>query len=150
MDNYEQIIKLIDEHVEKVEFADFGDGTSQNLISDAEKRLKISFPPSYVWWLKNYGGGYILGDEIYSVYGGSYDIPSGDVVYINELDRKKGFSSDEKLVIQCNDFGETYYFDLLKCNENGEFPVYQSFNGNDIRYADHFLEFLQKRILNVY
>ena len=88
--NYTDIIYLIEKNTDKVEFADFGDGVSQQWIDLAESRLGVVFPPSYVWWLKNYSGGQINGNEIFSIYEVDFDeVVGGDIVYINELNQKK-------------------------------------------------------------
>ena len=143
--DYNKIINLITENPDIAEFADYGNGTSDEWIQKAQLRLNVVFPPSYIWWLKNYGGGYIYGDEIFSVYELDFDsIVGGDIVYVNELNRKRGFSNHNELVIQENDQGETFYFDLLSPNSNGEYPVYNKIKNT--KYADNFLEFLEKKI----
>lgn len=147
MNKYEAIIKLINDNADKVDFGPFGEGRSDFWIDWAQKRLNVSFPPSYIWWLKNYGGGEIIGDEIYSVYEKENAV-GGDIVYVNELDRKNGFFNETQLTIQNNDFGETYYFDLLQQAPDGECPVYRDFGGDKSFYAKDFLDFLSGRILD--
>jgi hypothetical protein len=151
MERYEAIIKLIEENSDKVEFGEFGSGCSDFWINKAQEHLNIIFPPSYIWWLKNYGGGYTLGDEIYSIYEMEYGtLIGGDIIYMNELDRKNGFADNSQITIQTNDRAETYYFDLLQANENGEFPVYCKVGRERFRYADDFLGFLSGRIQDKY
>ncbi len=149
--NYDSIKKLIALNEDVCEFASFGDGISDLLIQKAEKRLGVKFPPSYRWWLKNYSGGEINGEEIFSIYESDLDenpIPSGGIVYRNELDQKNGMSSVNQLIIQTNDQAQTYYFDLLQVDKDGESPIYV---GREVpliglKYANNFLEFLQKKI----
>jgi hypothetical protein len=108
-------------------------------------RLGMRFPPSYIWWLKNYKGGEINGEEIFSVYNPEFsDIAGGDVIYINELHRKNGFSSPHQLVIQSNDQGEDYYFDLEQVDDKGESPVFV--DSTRKKYADNFLHFLALKL----
>ena len=143
---YESVQKLIEDNKQKINFGQFGHGTSDDWIDKAQTRLGVQFPPTYIWWLKNYKGGTINGDEIFSVYELDFDsVVGGDIVYINELERKNGFFTTSQLVIQHNDQAEDYYFDLNQMDDAGEYPVYVDPAG--IKYADNFLLFLQKKIV---
>jgi len=147
METYDSIIALINKNSNIVDFAEFGNGVSELWIEKAEVRLSVAFPPSYVWWLKNYGGGEILGEEIFSVYEQDFDkVIGGDIVYMNELDRKNQLSNSTQLIIQVTDRSEIFYFDLLQRSEDGECPVYLMFVNYKDKYANNFLEFLAKRI----
>jgi antitoxin YobK len=149
METYESIIELIKQNVDVINFAEFGQGVSDLWIKKAEDRLAVVFPPSYIWWLKNYGGGEVLGEEIFSVYEKNFDeVKGGDIVYINELNRKNLISDRTQLVIQETDRSEIFYFNLLQSDKNGEYPVYLIFASYKDKYADSFLEFLAKRIKN--
>ena len=124
-----------------VDFGPFGEGISDEWITKAEERLHFIFPESYKWWLKNYMGGEIYGEEIFSIYGLDFDrVVGGDIVYINELNREEGFSNSEQLVI-CEGEDGMFYFqkqesltDELAVFRDGEY------------YASNFTEFLLKRI----
>ena len=124
-----------------VDFGPFGEGISDEWITKAEERLHFIFPETYKWWLKNYMGGEIYGEEIFSIYGLDFDsVVGGDVVYINELNREEGFSNSEQLVI-CEGEDGMFYFqkqesltDELAVFRDGEY------------YASNFIEFLIKRI----
>ena len=124
-----------------VDFGPFGEGLSDEWITKAEERLHFIFPESYKWWLKNYMGGEIYGEEIFSIYGLDFDSVVGrDIVYINELNREEGFSNSEQLVI-CEGEDGMFYFqkqesltDELAVFRDGEY------------YASNFIEFLLKRI----
>ncbi|MEP5339995.1 MAG: SMI1/KNR4 family protein [Algibacter sp.] len=143
--DYNSVKKIIDKNKDIAEFAEFGEGVSDVWLQKAETRLRVKLPPSYVWWLKNYSGGEINGEEIFSIYEMDFDsVVGGDIVYINELNRKNGISNSEQLVIQENDMGETYYFKLDEVNEDGECPVYLDIT--DAKYVDNFLEFIVKKI----
>lgn len=145
MEKYDLMIKLIKENSDIINFGDFGQGVSDFWINKAQRRLNVVFPPSYVWWLKNYSGGEILGEEIFSVYEKD-EVVGGDVIYMNELNRKNKISDTNQLLIQETDRSEVFYFDLLQVDKNGEYPVFCFFGGKKIKYADNFLEFLAKRI----
>ena len=124
-----------------VDFGPFGEGISDEWITKAEERLHFIFSETYKWWLKNYMGGEIYGEEIFSIYGLDFDrVVGGDIVYINELNRKEGFSNSEQLVI-CEGEDGMFYFqkqesltDELAVFRDGEY------------YASNFIEFLIKRI----
>ena len=124
-----------------VDFGPFGEGISDEWITKAEERLHFIFSESYKWWLKNYMGGEIYGEEIFSIYGLDFDSVVGrDIVYINELNREEGFSNSEQLVI-CEGEDGMFYFqkqesltDELAVFRDGEY------------YASNFIEFLIKRI----
>ena len=144
---YDELFKLISDAGDGVNFAPFGDGISDGWIESAEKRLCVEFPISYKWWLKNYNGGEIYGEEIYSIYGIDFDaVVGGDIVYINELSRKEDVNFENKLIIsEPND--ELFYFDLSQGLIDGEYPVYEYYSKTF--YANSFSEFLKKRILDI-
>ena len=142
---YKKIISIIQENLDKVEFADFGEGVSDEWIKKAELRLGVDFPKSYKWWLRNYCGGEIHGEEIFSIYELDFDtVVGGDVVYINELNRKRNLSKKSELVIQENDQGKSYYFDLSVRNHEGDCPIF--IKPGNVKYARDFVEFLEKKI----
>ena len=141
---YEDLVRIIEEADDSVEFASFGEGISDDWVKLAEKRLGITFPKSYIWWLKNYNGGEVYGEEIYSVYCIDFDkVVGGDIVYINELSRKNDSSFKDKLIIS-ETGDEVFYFDLSNGLKNDEYPVYELHS--NILYAHSFAEFLKRRI----
>ena len=124
-----------------VDFGPFGEGISDEWITKAEERLHFIFPESYKWWLKNYMGGEIYGEEIFSIYGLDFDrVVGGDIVYINELNREEGFSNSEQLVI-CEGEDGMFYFQKQESLTN-ELAVFR----DGEYYASNFIEFLLKRI----
>ncbi|WP_423800806.1 SMI1/KNR4 family protein [Neobacillus sp. SAB-20_R2A] len=141
---YVEIQKLIAEAGSAVDFADYGDGISEQWIMKAEERLGFQLPKSYKWWLRNYGGGEIYGEEIFSIYEQDFDtVVGGDIVYHYELNIKNKNYSNDKVVI-CETDENVFYFDLNKRKDENELPIY-SLNDNK-KYADDFIEFLKKRI----
>lgn len=124
-----------------VDFGLFGEGISDEWITKAEERLHFIFPDTYKWWLKNYMGGEIYGEEIFSIYGLDFDrVVGGDIVYINELNREEGFSNSEQLVI-CEGEDGMFYFQKQESLTN-ELAVFR----DGEYYASNFIEFLIKRI----
>ncbi|MBS7564650.1 SMI1/KNR4 family protein [Mucilaginibacter sp. Bleaf8] len=145
MNNYYLAKETIESNSDIVNFGSHEEGITDEWIRAAEKRLEVKFPPSYTWWMKNYGGGDILGDEIFSIYGINFDeVVGGDVVYINELDRKNGITNNKQVSIQKNNQGQSYYINLDEIDETGESPVYNRITKT--KYADNFLDFIIKQI----
>ncbi len=146
MNKYDAIKKLIKESKSFVDFSDFGDGVSDEWIEKAEKRLGFNLPDSYKWWLKNYNGGEIYGEEIYSVYEEDFDtVIGGDIVYMHELNQKNNTFPKNVLTI-CETNDEIYYFDISVCNDGNEYPVY--LYNTEKKYAIDFIDFLNKKIKN--
>ena len=124
-----------------VDFGPFGEGISDEWITKAEERLHFIFPDTYKWWLKNYMGGEIYGEEIFSIYGLDFDrVVGGDIVYINELNREEGFSNSDQLVI-CEGEDGMFYFQKQESLTN-KLAVFR----DGEYYASDFIEFLIKRI----
>jgi len=127
-------------------FGAFGNGVSSEWIGIRERELGIAFPPSYKWWLQNYGGGEINGEEVYSVF----EIPLREVVggdIVAMTDRQKGLEQDKIFVSQPGT-DEEFYFRPSEADSEGEMPVYvyDFLNGDASLYAQSFGEFLSKRI----
>ncbi len=146
MDNrYEEIKTFIANNSDVVEFAEFGDGVSAEWIEKAEVAIGIELPPSYKWWLGNYGGGEVGGEEVFSVYEQDFDtVVGGDIVYMHRLNQSNGLFQPHQLAICESDFDGAFYFDTSARVENGECPVKSC--ATDQVYANDFLEFLEKRI----
>lgn len=142
---YNEIIELIREAGDGVDFAPFGEGISEEWIEKAEKRLNVKFPVTYKWWLNNYNGGEVYGEEIYSVYGIEFDsVVGGDIVYINEISRKNDKDFFDKIIIS-EPQDSLFYFDISSGLIDGEYPIYEYYTKE--KYADTFLEFLKRRII---
>ncbi|ENN94818.1 SMI1/KNR4 family protein [Bartonella vinsonii] len=143
----DDVAQLVDRYSDIIDFGTAEDAPDDILIEKAEKTLCLQFTSSYKSFLKNYGGGEIGYEEIFSIYGDYVGIPAGDIVYYNLQDRKHGFATPEQLVVSRTDFGETFYFDYTQFRD-GECPLYLKFPPRDPRYyASNFYEFLCKRII---
>jgi hypothetical protein len=141
MDQYDRIQQLIIENSDIAEFATFGDGVSEEWIRRAESALGFKLPMSYKWWLRNYGGGDIGGEEIFSVYGEEFDtVVGGDIVFMyrQQHENAAGF-----VPICHSDIDGVFSFDR-SAGEGAEWPVISQGTGKV--YANTFLEFLEKRI----
>lgn len=148
MIKYDDIIKLIEEESDCIDFAPYGDGISEEWIEKAEKYLNMKLPNSYKWWLRNYSGGEIAGEEIFSIYEIDFSMAvGGDIVYMSIINEKNGLCGKEKLYISNPGKGESFYF-ITNKGESGEYPIYVYDQENDIEeeYASDFVGFLKKRI----
>jgi antitoxin YobK len=109
--DYSEIISLVD-GAEYVDFAPFGEGVSDEWIDKAEQRLGFYLPESYKWWLKNFAGGEISGEEIYSIYEMDFDtVNGGDIVYMSIINERNFLCGKDKLfVCEPPGTGESFYF----------------------------------------
>lgn len=141
----EEIKKLI-ENSEIVEFGDFGEGVSESWILKAETYLGLSLPDKYKWWIRNYGGGEIGEEEIYSIYEIDFEeVSGGDIVNMSNINSSNGILPLGKVAVsEPIGGGEIYYFDLTSSDEK-VFVLHTETSENEL-YADDFLQFLEKRI----
>jgi len=137
----------ISKHSEVVDFGNAENAVDSTWIEQAEKILGLPLTSSYKMFLKEYVGGEIGGEEIYSIYGMDFDtVCGGDIVYQYLTDVKNGVAKPNQLVVSETDFGEVFYFDYSQF-KNGECPILQRLpSGSSCHYADNFYEFLCKRI----
>jgi antitoxin YobK len=140
MDRFEELREFIDTNSSVVEFADYGDGINEEWIRRAEAALGFSLPKDYKWWLRNYGGGEIGGEEIFSIYGQDFDeVVGGDVVRMFRL-----HGSADRIPICHSDVDGVFCLDLTSPTATGDLPVVSEGTGK--LYADDFLDFLKKRV----
>jgi hypothetical protein len=131
----EEIAKLIEES----EDVDFGNGISLEQIKQVESQLEIKLPKDYVWWLSQYNGGEVCGDELYSIYSTRVH---GDLLHMNKINRLN-FAYPIQHIVICRTNYETYYLKLDETDEAGLSPVYTEESG---KYANSFHHFLVKFI----
>ena len=141
------VAELIANNSDLVDFGNAENAVDSEWIERAEKTLGLPFTPSYKAFLKEYVGGEIGGEEIYSIYGIDFkDVCGGDIVYQNLTDVKNGKAKEKQLVVSETDFGEIFYFDYSQLKD-GECPIFQRLpSGNSLHYANNFYKFLCKRI----
>ncbi|UUV24290.1 MULTISPECIES: SMI1/KNR4 family protein [Lysinibacillus] len=118
----------------------------------SEAELGFDLPPSYCWWLKNYGNGQLNDGTILSIGQPAYrDINDHDILYIHRLnlaDEDWCKQYPNRLDLFVPDSDELYFFDRSSKDEHGEFPVmcYDLMNDMIYEYASSFSEFLEKLI----
>ncbi|MBG5918799.1 MULTISPECIES: SMI1/KNR4 family protein [Providencia] len=139
--------ELVADHSDLVDFGTVDNSVDDIWVKKAEEKLGLQFSLSYKTFLKNFVGGEIGGEEIYSIYGMDFeDVCGGDIVYQNLMNVKNGTAKPLQLVVSETDFGEIYYFDYSKY-QDGECPIYLRLpSGESKQYAANFYEFLCKRI----
>lgn len=130
----------------------FGDGVSKKSIESAEARLGIRLPPSYRWWLENYGGGTIGGYELVGLWDEfeeeerrhPEDAAPGILLYSVELDRKSGRRPHHEIELLSIEGDEVYMLDLSQ-ESGGENPILlEEPAGLREMYAHDFYEFIWK------
>lgn len=139
---YRDLVDLIERR--RVAFPPFGSGVSEEAIEAVELALGISLPPSYRWWLRNYGGGQIGGDIVYGVDAAGIEAP--DIVRLYRVNVSEGVREPHELVFYLGN-EESFHFDTRQALESGEYLIYYREAGQaDTEYARSFDEFLRKRI----
>ena len=154
MDKLKKLEKKLDYYKDRDGyFTDYGIGVSEDVIEDAEDILEFKLPKSYKWFLKKYGTGAILGEQILGVREEGYkDLgkvgnieKTGDIVE-NHLQNKGGkVFKDNEIEVYIGD-EDSYYFDLNEDKE--DLSVYSKFGGE--KYADDFIDFIDKRLSEEY
>ncbi|ELY3985967.1 SMI1/KNR4 family protein [Cronobacter muytjensii] len=140
--NREEIVNLFETHADLINMGTPVDAPDSSWIEAAEKALSVTLPSDYIWFLNNYGGGDICGEEIYSIYCLPFEeAVGGDIVYQNTIANNN--LDIGRIVLSNTDFGEEFFFDIKDMEK-----VYVS-TGADLKpYASNFLEYLKKRLLS--
>lgn len=142
-----EVENLVLSHPDIALFGSPSDAVTEDWITKAEQRLGHKLPESYKWFLRNYAGGEIGTEEIYSIYGMDFDnINGGDIVYQHITGLKNRSTTDKKVVISETDLGEVFFFDY-DTYSNQDCQIFLRIpSGKNILYAENFYEFLIKRI----
>lgn len=129
-----------------VHFGSKQDSVPEEWISKAEMILKYPFSSSYKWFLSNFAGGEIGGEEIYSLYGMDFEnINGGDIVAVHLLNLKNKNWDPLMVELSSTDFGEVFCFNLSSyCNN--EYNIIKILGGEISVYADNIYQFIAKRI----
>jgi hypothetical protein len=143
----DKIEKIISENIDIINFGTKEDAVDSSWIKKAQKVLDKPLSASYKWFLENYAGGEIGGEEIYSIYGIEFEIVNGgDIVYHYLLNKKSKIFNSDQLEICSTDLGESFFFNYSEF-KNEECPIYVRLpSGNNELYASNFYEFIIKRI----
>ncbi|MED4889611.1 SMI1/KNR4 family protein [Lysinibacillus fusiformis] len=145
---YENIVKKL-AHTTSIKWYP-GCNVKDSWITEAELELGFQLPPSYCWWLMNYGNARLIGGNILTVSQPEYrDIDDSDILYIHRLnlaDEDWYRKYPNRLDLFVPDADELYFFDLSAKDEDGEFPVmcYDLMNNMIYEYAPTFSDFLER------
>lgn len=128
---------------------DFGNAScdlvpSVKRIEETEQLLGQRLPESYLWFLRNYGGGSVFGDVIFSISPTYSKDDMSDVAARTLSDRAQGFVKAHEISVCFTDFGEQFLFDAS--NAAGEYPVVRKTGELRKVVANDFAEFLVKFI----
>ncbi|MGZ0050647.1 SMI1/KNR4 family protein [Brevibacillus gelatini] len=133
----DELIAFIQEHSDDT---DFTGGVADEVIEKVEGELKVKFPQSYKWFLKNYGSGGIFGVDILGC--GKSSIPS--VVSNTQRLRNLGLPLEYIVIENCEEF---FYCLDTRNSLDGECPIisWDRVAGYSGKRADNFFDFLSDR-----
>ncbi len=123
----------------------FGTGVDESWIVQAEHDLGFALPQSFKWWLRLYGSGTIREHDVFGLAGEHVDEvnPSRVIRSVRRQDLSSGLQPEHLLTFFSPALEGVFAFDLTQRDREGEYPVV-SRNLNWARYADDFLDFLEK------
>ena len=147
MTDLTKLSTLIERHRSRgVDFGTNEDAPNPEWIGMAEERLGHQLPPSFKWFLNNYGGGEICGEEIYSIYGPDFESAfGGDVVFQFLAHQHSQTLGVDEIPVATNDMGEIFFMKAAPVAK-GEYQVWVKRGADTDFYADTFADFLEKRI----
>jgi hypothetical protein len=141
---FEEVCARIEAAASLVNFGNASSSPSDSWVAQRESEAGTSFPPSYKWWLKNFGGGEIGGEEVFSVYELPLEqVMAGDIVAVS---KRSGALAEGRILLCWPSPGEQYYFRVD--DPSPEKSVFWSncADGSEEHYADSFADFLVRRI----
>ena len=144
---YEDLKEIID-NTSVLQQGGVGDVDEQWII-EAEAKLGLPFPPSYRWWLTNYGSGFLDGQPIYTLAPPEFrDTADNNIMTANETNRNNGLTEDGRLYFFEPDGDERFFFDMLTHDNDGDNPVMvEDLAEQEIReYGGNFAYFLRNEI----
>jgi antitoxin YobK len=112
-------------------------------IEKTETILCTRLPDSFKWFLNNYGGGEVRGDEIFSIYQSELATTSGgDIAYQYTVNLRHHSIQKTEIPVCATDFGELFVMDSSEPAKDGEFPIYRKTGSIRDFYASDFAGFL--------
>jgi hypothetical protein len=146
--DYEKVTIAIRSNSDEVNLGDSGSPLvpSAARIKETENFLGQSLPPSFVWFLKNFGGGTIFGDPLYYIPNEYSCKNMMDVAAKTLADRENGLIETGEISLCITDFGEYFVFDTNNPRADGEYPVVRKTGDICKVVANDFADFLVKFI----
>ncbi|MEZ5357977.1 MAG: SMI1/KNR4 family protein [Candidatus Zixiibacteriota bacterium] len=144
-EKFRDIVSLIERNKGLVKIPAFGNSLSDTTIQQIEIELGIVLPPSFKWWLRNYGPGRIGEEAIYGAFQNDSEMDLfHDIVYVNTIKHTSNDLPPHFIEFCSGSLNCSFWFDTRFTNENNELKIYRSNDGEV--YADSFLNFIKKRI----
>lgn len=144
---FERIAELISQNPDAIAFAG---GVSDDWVDKAEKALSLKFPPSFVTYLRKFGGGMIGGEQVNGILGIDFEEACGpDIVYNTTVERREFGIPEAFVCLVSNEGDEMFYLDTSTVTDANENPVVRVLIeqvATPQQYAQNFAEFLLKRI----
>lgn len=151
MSSYREAVELITRHLD---LADFAGPRSESLITAAERKLGIRFPPTYRLFLSEFGAGSFGSEEIFGVIDEDFEASSvPDAIWWTLQDRKNWQLPDHLIAIYDVGNGEVFYLDLsakvtvpVIVYDTAYAPEDQSGEVIAADFGEFFLELVQSQI----
>ncbi len=121
LDDYNATAQVIAEHAD---LARFGGGHDEKLVERAETALGVRFPPSYRAFVREFGAGYIAGEEFYGITDENLEegpIPNG--IWLTMTERQDSDLPEALVVVYSDGEGNYYAIDTSAQAESDENPV---------------------------
>ncbi|WP_028594573.1 SMI1/KNR4 family protein [Paenibacillus assamensis] len=129
-----------------------GHKVEESWIVEVEEELGFRLPPSYRWWLTEYGNARLGDGSIQTIVASEHrEYTDVDILYIHRLNMEEDWLVERfpnRLDLFIPDSDELYYFDTSSRDEQGEFPImcYDLMNNLIDTYASTFAEFIERLI----
>ena len=122
MQQYEEAFALVEDHRDQAHFAPAPPPGDR--VERAEQALGIRFPPTYRRFVTELGAGGIGSEDVYGVVNDDFEDvrPPGAIGYTRDL-RRRGFITDDMVVIYALGDGTYYALDTARSGPDGEAPV---------------------------
>jgi hypothetical protein len=151
MEDYDQAVKLMARYVTKQHFSG---SKSENLIQKAERKLALTFPPTYRRFVLEYGAGSFGSSEIYGVIDEDFEHASvPDAIWYTLSERDESGLPHNLVVIANDGAGTLFCLDCKSSSEMEGYPVITFEPGYSLEeqkneiVARDFGEYLLKEVL---
>jgi len=150
----EHQLEPLREAISRSKRAKFASGVPLEIVADAERHLRLKFPPSYRWWLLHYGAGYLNGCELQGLYPQKvaerdpHRALSGDIIDLAHRNASSAHCPTHLLEFLSYEKDQAYFFDTEQSSPSGEWPIVRIANGNGKPepVAESFAEFLVNQL----
>lgn len=121
MDRYDELIAAVEETGETLEF--FGPQKEESIAALAQL-LGVSLPPSYIEFLKRFGGGGTVGSGISGIYGDMPQALNDGTAYGDTIRTRTDFALPDHLIVVYRDESDAIWcLDTGATDATKEYPV---------------------------